>query len=165
MNVNFHTCQRIDQGNPVCTRSLSCSCHLRDIRHIGAELHDYRLLCFLFYLGSNVKQTICFLPKSNGTFLHIWTGYIDLKHVHSGISQFFHNLQIILHTLSTDINHDPCVKLLQKRNISFNKYVNSGILKTDSIQHTAVGLSHTGNRVSRPWHICHSLCHHCPQPV
>ena len=50
------------------------------------------------------------------------------------------------------------VILLKIRNISFAEQINSRILKSDCIHHTAVNFCHTRGRITSPWHISYTFC-------
>ena len=165
MDVDLHPCQRIDQGDHVCPAGLHGLCHLRDAGHIGAELHNDRLLRVLFHFSRNVLRRLRILSERNPALLHIGAGNVDLQQIHRLLCQPFHHLQIILCRLSAHIDNDLCVKFFQKRDIPSAENLNPWILQTDSVHHTTVGLRNAGSRIAGPGYICHALCDHGSQPV
>ena len=112
----------------------------------------------LFDLGRNIVQGIRLLSKGDGALLDVGAGDIDLQHSYCGLfSQLVHDLQVILHGFSADIDDDLRIPL--------HKYIDTGVLEADGVQHAAVYLRHTGCRVPGPGYIGYPLGHHCSQAV
>ena len=133
VNINLHTRQCIDQRQGI---SSTCLCRFRclcDICHIWTELHDHRLLCFLFDLCGDLLHQLRILSEGNAALLDIRTGNIDLQQIHILIRQTLYHLQIFFCGMTTHIDNDPCIILLQIWNISLHEYIYAGILQTNGI--------------------------------
>ena len=96
VNVDLHSCQSVDQRNGIRPSSFYRFCHFRNISHIWAQLHDYRLFCIFFHFFCNILSRFRVLSECDSTFFHIRTGNIDLQHIHVFLCKTFYNFTIIL---------------------------------------------------------------------
>ena len=157
MDVDLHPGNRINQGEYVRAAGLSRPGHLRDVRDVGAQLHDHRLLRVALHFPRDGLQGVRFLAEGDAALLDIRAGDIDLQHIYRLIRQALHHLAVVLHGLSADVDNDFRVVLLQKRKIPLKKHVDARILKADGVQHAALRLRDAGHRIARPGHVRHAL--------
>ena len=87
----------------------------------------------LFHFFCDCFHSLRILSESDSAFFDIRTGNIDFKHIHWFVAQPFDHFDVIFRCLSTDIDNNLCIILLQERDISFTEYINARILQTDGI--------------------------------
>ena len=165
MDIDLHAGQGVNQRQRVRAPGLGRPGHLRDIRHIGAQLHDHRLARMALYLPGDGLHRFRILAEGNAAFLHIRAGNIDLHQINRLSGELFHHIHIVRHTFSAHIDNDFCVKLFQERDIPPGKQIKAGVLQANGIEHAAVDLRDARRGIARPRHVCHALCHHRAQPV
>src|SRR5699024_3565002 len=165
INIDLHSRQRVDKRKNISSPRFCCLCHFCNVCYIWAQFHDHRLLRVLFHFPGNLLQRLRILSESDTAFLNIGAGYVDLQEIRRFIAQTLHNLAVILCGFSTDIHNDLCIKLLQERKIPFAEHIDSRILKTNGVQHSAGSLRHSGRGIPGPGHIGHSLGHYRSQAV
>ena len=82
VDVYFHACQGVNQGNGIGPGRFCGYGHFCDIRDVGTEFHDDWLFCFSFNGGSDFRETIGFLAESDGSFFYVGAGYVAVSYTH-----------------------------------------------------------------------------------
>ena len=164
-NIDLCSRNRIDQRDRVCTACLCRAGHLRDIGHIGCELHDHRLRRLFFDPAGDVIQRVRILAEGDGALLDIGTRDIDLEHVHCLLLQAPDNVQIVLYALAADIDDHFRVHAFQKSQIAFDEDLHARILQADGIEHTGTDLCHARRGITRPRDIGNTFGNDTAQPA
>ena len=128
VNINLHSCDRIDHGECIRTARFRCTRHLRDVGDIRGKLHDDRLLCMAFHLFCDFFDHLRILSERNTALLYIRAGNIDLEQIYRLVGEAFHHINVFLRRMSADIDDDLRVIFFEKRNVSVNEQINARIL-------------------------------------
>ena len=106
---------------------------------------------------------MCVLSKCKETCIYVRTRNINLHHIDWLVCQTFYHCQIFFRCMTTYIDNDLCIILLQKRNVSLTEQFNPRILKTYCIHHSTVCLCNSRCRISCPWNIGHTFGCYCSE--
>ena len=165
VDINLHSCQCIDQRYRICSTGFCCSRNFCDICYIRCQFHNDRLLCDLLNLRCQLFHIMCILSKCKKSCINVRTGNIDLHHINRFVCKTLYNCKIFFRSVSAYIYDDLCIKILQIWNISLAEQIDSRILKSDGVHHTAINFSYTRGRVSCPRYICYTFRCHCSKTV
>ena len=81
--------------------------------------------------------------------LHVRAGNVHFDHVDVGVIQFFRHGAVILRRVAGNVRNDGHALLAQPREIFFDEVIDTRILQTHGIQHTAGGFRNARRRIAR----------------
>ena len=85
----------------------------------------------------------------HAALLHVRAGDVHFDHVDVGVIQFFRHGAVILRRVAGNVRNDGHALLPQPREIFFDEVIDTRILQTHGIQHTAGGFRNARRRIAR----------------
>ena len=146
VDVDTHAGQRVDHGDGIRTGAFRRERDLGNICHIRGKLHHQRLFAMRAHRFRDIFNASAARAELHAALLHVRAGNVHFDHVDVGVIQFFRHGAVILRRVAGNVRNDGHALLAE---IFFDEVIDTRILQTHGIQHTAGGFRNARRRIAR----------------